>query len=84
MQRWLNALVLSIAFAAVPGATADYPEKSLTINPHHYSSPRYDTLSDFGAVSLATESTPEKFAELIRAEYDRWGKVVTASGAKAD
>jgi tripartite-type tricarboxylate transporter receptor subunit TctC len=29
-------------------------------------------------------STPDKFAELIRAEYDRWGKVVKASGAKAD
>jgi tripartite-type tricarboxylate transporter receptor subunit TctC len=29
-------------------------------------------------------STPEKFAEQIRAEYERWGKVVKASGAKAD
>ena len=29
-------------------------------------------------------STPEKFAERIRAEYERWGKVVKASGAKAD
>jgi tripartite-type tricarboxylate transporter receptor subunit TctC len=29
-------------------------------------------------------STPEQFGELIRAEYDRWGKVVKASGAKAD
>jgi tripartite-type tricarboxylate transporter receptor subunit TctC len=29
-------------------------------------------------------STPEQFAELIRAEYARWGKVVKASGAKAD
>jgi tripartite-type tricarboxylate transporter receptor subunit TctC len=29
-------------------------------------------------------STPEAFAGLIRSEYDRWGKVVKASGAKAD
>lgn len=29
-------------------------------------------------------STPEKFAELIKSEYERWGKVVKASGAKAD
>ena len=29
-------------------------------------------------------STPEEFAELIRTEYARWGKVVKASGAKAD
>ena len=29
-------------------------------------------------------STPEKFAEQIRAEYERWGKVVKASGAKVD
>src|SRR5919106_3342842 len=28
-------------------------------------------------------STPEEFAELMRAEYVRWGKVVKASGAKA-
>jgi tripartite-type tricarboxylate transporter receptor subunit TctC len=29
-------------------------------------------------------STAPEFGELIRAEYDRWGKVVKASGAKAD
>jgi tripartite-type tricarboxylate transporter receptor subunit TctC len=29
-------------------------------------------------------STAEEFAELIRAEHARWGKVVKASGAKAD
>lgn len=29
-------------------------------------------------------STPEAFGELIRAEHARWGKVVKASGAKAD
>ena len=29
-------------------------------------------------------STAEKFGEYIRAEYERWGKVVKASGAKAD
>jgi len=29
-------------------------------------------------------STPEKFAEHIRAEFERWGKVVKAAGAKAD
>jgi tripartite-type tricarboxylate transporter receptor subunit TctC len=29
-------------------------------------------------------STPEEFAELMRTEHARWGKVVKASGAKAD
>jgi tripartite-type tricarboxylate transporter receptor subunit TctC len=29
-------------------------------------------------------STPDEFAELMRAEHVRWGKVVKASGAKAD
>jgi tripartite-type tricarboxylate transporter receptor subunit TctC len=29
-------------------------------------------------------STPEEFAKLIRAEYERWGKVVKESGAKAE
>ena len=29
-------------------------------------------------------STPEQFGELIRSEYERWGRVVKASGAKAD
>lgn len=29
-------------------------------------------------------STPEQFTELIRAEHARWGRVVKASGAKAD
>ncbi|WP_334157486.1 Bug family tripartite tricarboxylate transporter substrate binding protein [Oryzomicrobium sp.] len=29
-------------------------------------------------------SSPEKFAELIREDYSKWGKVVQASGAKLD
>jgi tripartite-type tricarboxylate transporter receptor subunit TctC len=29
-------------------------------------------------------STPEEFAQLMRAEHERWGRVVKASGAKAD
>ena len=29
-------------------------------------------------------STPEEFDQQIRAEYERWGKVVKASGAKVD
>ncbi len=121
MQRLLNTLILSIAFAAVPGVAADFPDKpvrlivpfppgggtdglarilgarltelwgqqviidnrggaqgnigtalgaraapdgytltlahqgALTINPHLYSNPGFDTLRDFAAVSLATE-----------------------------
>jgi tripartite-type tricarboxylate transporter receptor subunit TctC len=30
-----------------------------------------------------TTSTPEAFAEVIKADYDRWGKVVRDSGVKA-
>ncbi|MGH8619167.1 MAG: Bug family tripartite tricarboxylate transporter substrate binding protein [Burkholderiales bacterium] len=121
MQRLLVSLVLSLAFVAVPGVAADFPDKSvrlivpfppgggtdtlgrvlgaklaelwgqqviidnrggaqgnigtalgakaapdgyvltlahqgaLTINPHLYSNPGYDTLRDFAGVSLATE-----------------------------
>jgi tripartite-type tricarboxylate transporter receptor subunit TctC len=29
-------------------------------------------------------STPEAFAKLMRMEYERWGKVVKASGAKVE
>jgi tripartite-type tricarboxylate transporter receptor subunit TctC len=29
-------------------------------------------------------STPEEFAAQIRGDYERWGKVVKASGAKAE
>ena len=29
-------------------------------------------------------STPEEFAKVIRADRDRWGKIVAASGAKVD
>jgi len=31
-----------------------------------------------------TPSTPEQFAELIRADFPRWGKLVKQSGATAD
>ena len=121
MQRLLNTLILSIAFAAVPGVAADYPDKSvrlivpfppgggtdglarvlgarltelwgqqviidnrggaqgnigtavgaraapdgytltlahqgaLTINPHLYSNPGYDTFKNFAAVSQTVE-----------------------------
>ncbi|MCE9640758.1 MAG: tripartite tricarboxylate transporter substrate binding protein, partial [Betaproteobacteria bacterium] len=121
MQRLLFTLVLSLAFAAIPGVAADFPDKAvrlivpfppgggtdtlgrvlgaklaelwgqqviidnragaqgnigtamgakaapdgyvltlghqgaLTINPHLYSNPGYDTLRDFAAVSEATE-----------------------------
>ncbi len=32
----------------------------------------------------AAPSTPEEFTQQIRAEFERWGKVVKASGAKVD
>lgn len=32
----------------------------------------------------AVSTTPEKFAEQIRADYAQWGKIVRASGAKLD
>ena len=28
--------------------------------------------------------TPEQFGQLMRSEHERWGRVVKASGAKAD
>jgi tripartite-type tricarboxylate transporter receptor subunit TctC len=28
--------------------------------------------------------TPEEFARIIRTDYDKWGKVVKASGARVD
>jgi tripartite-type tricarboxylate transporter receptor subunit TctC len=155
MQRLLNTLILSIAFAAVPGVAADYPDKSvrlivpfppgggtdglarvlgarltelwgqqviidnrggaqgnigtavgaraapdgytltlahqgaLTINPHLYSNPGYDTLRDFAAVSLATEmafilvvhpSLPAKtMRELTQLAKQNPGKLTFAS-----
>lgn len=33
---------------------------------------------------IPSPSTPEQFGQLIRAEFERWGKVVKASGAKVD
>lgn len=29
-------------------------------------------------------STPEEFARVIRADYEKWGRIVKASGAKVD
>jgi tripartite-type tricarboxylate transporter receptor subunit TctC len=37
-----------------------------------------------GLGQTPSASTPDEFGELIRAEHVRWGKVVKASGAKAD
>jgi tripartite-type tricarboxylate transporter receptor subunit TctC len=37
-----------------------------------------------GGSALIVGGTPERFAEFIRAEIDKWGKVVRASGAKAN
>ncbi len=155
MQRLLNTLVLSMAFAAVPGVAADYPDRpvrlivpfppgggtdglarilgaklmelwgqqviidnrggaqgnigtalgaraapdgyvitlahqgALTINPHLYSNPGYDTLRDFAAVSLATEmafilvvhpALPVKtMRELTRLAQQNPGKLTFAS-----
>jgi tripartite-type tricarboxylate transporter receptor subunit TctC len=37
-----------------------------------------------GIGQTPSPSTPEEFAAQIRGDYDRWGKVVKASGAKAE
>ena len=37
-----------------------------------------------GGSALIVGGTPERFAEFIRAEIEKWGKVVRASGAKAN
>lgn len=44
-----------------------------------------DVLKRIHSVGLtAAPSTPAEFAAYIRADYDRWGKVVKESGAKVD
>ena len=37
-----------------------------------------------GIGQTPSPSTPEEFAKQIRAEFERWGKIVKASGAKVD
>ena len=41
-----------------------------------------DRLDAAGFETIGT--TPEQFAAYIRTEIDKWGKVVKASGAKAE
>jgi tripartite-type tricarboxylate transporter receptor subunit TctC len=44
-----------------------------------------DVLKRVTALGQTTSpSTPEELAQLMRAEHERWGRVVKASGAKAD
>ena len=44
-----------------------------------------DVLKRIRAVGLtAAPSTPAEFAEYIRADFERWGKIVKLSGAKVD
>jgi tripartite-type tricarboxylate transporter receptor subunit TctC len=44
-----------------------------------------DVIERLGAIGqTASPSTPEEFAKQIRTEFERWGKVVKASGAKVD
>jgi tripartite-type tricarboxylate transporter receptor subunit TctC len=40
------------------------------------------TLRDIGAI--AHTDTPEEFAQVIRADYDKWGRLVHDSGARVD
>jgi tripartite-type tricarboxylate transporter receptor subunit TctC len=44
------------------------------------SEPAARKLMSSAGVDVAT-STPEQFAELLKTEYDRWGKVVKETGA---
>ena len=44
-----------------------------------------DVIERLGNIGqTAAPSTPEEFTKQIRAEFERWGKVVKASGAKVD
>lgn len=44
-----------------------------------------DVIERLGAIGqTSSPSTPDEFAKQIRAEFERWGKVVKASGAKVD
>jgi tripartite-type tricarboxylate transporter receptor subunit TctC len=44
-----------------------------------------DTIERLGAIGAdVIGDTPEQFARTIRTEYDRWGQVVKATGAKAE
>ena len=44
-----------------------------------------DVVSRMNAIGQSPwPSTPDEFAKQIRSEYERWGRVVKASGAKVD
>jgi hypothetical protein len=36
------------------------------------------------AAQVASPSTPEQFAEQIRADHERWGRIVKSTGAKVE
>ena len=89
-------LKLAATVAAVPAMPAlaraqAFPSRTVTMVVPVPAGGALDTNARLVAAGMSaalgqtvSASTPDEFAELMRAEHERWGRVVKASGAKAD
>mgnify|MGYP006282385541 CR=1 FL=1 len=71
------------ATAPADGYTIAVVSSSYVVNPTLYAKIPYDPYNSFVPVTNIA-STPEEFTAQVKTEVEKWGKVIKASGLKAE